>query len=159
MNNPDVLMNHIQKQADNLRKFQFANSDQISLGEMIDKCKAIKKFNEKDDLDVMFDFVYQFPTDIDSWRGIYSELALNHKTYQYATEKRKECKPMQLQEFIDLLETAAGKVFDGYKGGEYTMSRETPVWVANNGDTGSTAVLDIIDDGWQVIIITGYRPN
>ena len=47
--------------------------------------------------------------------------------------------------------------FTGWKGGEFTMSKRTPVWVSNSGVASNSAVIEIVDDGYQVIIMTGYR--
>lgn len=44
--------------------------------------------------------------------------------------------------------------FTGYKGGEFTMSGETPVYVANPDEAGGTAVVDVRDDGRRIVLIT-----
>lgn len=59
--------------------------------------------------------------------------------------------------FLQMLKGAVGKTFMGYKGGDFVMSRQTPVWVANYGDAGHTAVIGVVDDGYQVILITALR--
>ena len=41
---------------------------------------------------------------------------------------------------------AMGEVFQGYKGGDYQMGRNTPVWIANYGDVGKK-IMAIRDDG------------
>ncbi len=136
------------------RAESMAQSDQLTLGEIISKCEAIADLDYKCSDDegptVTFDFEYIRPTGIDSWRGIYAELALGFSS---------KCDEMPLSIFIELLKDAEGKTFTGYKGGDFTMSRHTPVWVANYGNSGNTAVIDIVDARWQVIIITGYRES
>lgn len=52
-----------------------------------------------------------------------------------------------------------GKTFTGYKGGDFEMSRRTPVWVANYGNAGNTGIVGIHDDGYSVIILTAYIPD
>jgi hypothetical protein len=37
------------------------------------------------------------------------------------------------------------------------MNENTPIWVANDGHSGNTAVIDVVDDGYQVILITALR--
>jgi hypothetical protein len=100
---------------------------------------------------VYFDFEYFFPTTIDSWRGIYSELALD------IDSSRGGVKAMPVTKFSKMLKNTVGKTFTGYKGGEFVMGKHTPVWVANYGNSGNTAVIDIIDKEYKVIIMTGYR--
>jgi len=126
------------------RAARLAQSDRLTLGEIIDKCEAIGG-----DADVVFDFEYAIPRGLDSWRGVYAELALSFG-FDHG-------EVMNLPEFVAMLKDAVGKSFYGYKGGEFTMSRRTPVWVANNGHSGNTAVIGVRDCGYQVVIETGYR--
>lgn len=136
-----------------------AESDQLTLGEIILKLEPIVNAQKsriedgKEEATVQYDFEYLYPTYIDSWRGIYAELALNFVDHS-GNDKEKT-----VTEFYNMLKEAVGKTFTGYKGGEFTMSRQTPVWVANYGNSGNTAVIDIIDNGYNVIIVTGYRES
>lgn len=136
-------------------------SDQLTLGEMILKLEPIVK-NQwkiknkyKEEAAVYYDFENLFPTEIDSWRGIYRELALN---YCMNPDMPKDL-PLKVTKFLTLLKNAVGKSFEGYKGGSFIMNKDTQVWVANYGNAGSTAVIDIIDNDYNVIIITGYRES
>lgn len=63
--------------------------------------------------------------ELDSYRGYYCDLAF---------EPLPSKKPAS--EILDVCREAMGKVFTGYKGGDYVMGALTPVWVANYGDTG-----------------------
>lgn len=143
------LQEIINRQMRAARAAEMAASDQLTLGQIIDKCEEIRPLNGDDEPRVVFDFEYAFPTGFDSWRGIYAELAL---CFQFHGDE------MRLSDFIAEAKAAVGKTFCGYKGGDYTMTRETPVWVANYGNSGSTAVIGVYDDGWQVVLMTGYRP-
>lgn len=139
------------------RKESFDKSDQLSLGEMILKLEPIVEKQKqriaenKTEATVQYDFEYLYPTSINSWRGSYAELALNFVTDE------NEYKPMTVTEFLALLRGCVGKEITGYKGGEFIMTKNTPVWVANFGNSGNTAVIDIIDNNYSVIIITGHR--
>jgi hypothetical protein len=104
------------------RKKSFAKSDQLTLGEIISKIENILKQNQEEIPLVCYDFEYLYPTSIDSWRGSYSELALSFEG---------ENNPPKADKFLEVLKDAVGKTFTGYKGGEFFMSRHTPVWVAN----------------------------
>lgn len=149
------LQEYLDKMSAAHRYDSLSKSDQLTLGEMILKLEHIQKMHEhsdrKDEATVYYDFEYFFPRRIDSWRGIYAELALDIQTHSDKTE------PLKLSEFIKLLKDADGSEFSGYKGGEFVMSKRTPVWVANYGNSGNTAVVEIIDCGYKVIIATGYR--
>lgn len=132
------------------RSNSLANSDQLTLGELILKLEPIaeKQKDRENEATVYYDFGYLFPNSIDSWRGSYSELALNYT---------EEGLPMKVSGFLKLLKDSLGKKFTGYKGGEFIMHKGTPIWVANYGDSGNTAVINVVDDGYRVIIITGLR--
>lgn len=58
-----------------------------------------------------------------SYRGYYSDLAL------------KPC-DATVQDLLNECRSAMGRVFYGYKGGEFIMHQNTPVWVASWGSTG-----------------------
>lgn len=82
-------------------KKSFENSDQLTLGEIISKCEAILATKIGDDMPtVYYDFGDLFPTNIDSWRGIYAELALNHTN---------EGESMKLDAFIEMLKKPSGQ--------------------------------------------------
>lgn len=89
----------------------------------------------------------RFPGSLLSSRGNYAELALGHETFGYvtATAMAKD------------LSSAIGYEFDGYKGGRYLMSRDTPIWRDNWGEWTETAIIGgRMLDGIATIII---QPN
>ncbi len=66
-------------------------------------------------------------------------------------------------DFIALLKRTVGATLYGYKGGEFLMIEDTPVWVANygeshgfrnEGDIWSQAVVGVSEDERHVIIET-----
>ena len=136
------------------RKETLARSDQLTLGELILKIEPIAARQESTiktyahEAMVQYDFENLFPTLIDSWRGSYCELALNFKT---------EGEKLTVTAFLQMLKDTIGKTLEGYKGGDFLMSKHTPVWVANYGNSGNTAVIEVIDEEHTVIIVTGYR--
>ena len=71
----------------------------------------------------------------------------------------KEVKGWSLADLIKQLKEAVGKVYTGYKGGDYTMTEDTPLWVANYGETGSTAITGVLDQGWCVLIVTDNKES
>src|ERR1044072_2340918 len=118
----------------------------IALGKLIRLLEC-----EKPDNWVTFDFVGMTPTTIDSYRGDYSHLALGFKA--------EHDESMTVAALLTLLKSSIGKVFHGYKGGEYKASEDTPVWVANYGESGSTAIVGLCDCSWKTVIKTEFQDN
>lgn len=144
MDKNDALQKFVDGIIETSRKRRMETSDQLTLGQLI----ALVENCEKSDAEVVYDFGYMAPTDIDSWRGSYAELALNYTEDQ--PRKTKET-------FLSMLKEAVGKTFTGYKGGEYRMSNDTPIWVANYGNSSDTAVIGVLDNSYQIIIETAHR--
>lgn len=62
---------------------------------------------------------------LDSYRGYYSDLA-------FAPDET----PRPVAALLAECRGAMGKVFQGYKGGDFLMGETTPLWVAGYGDCG-----------------------
>lgn len=137
------LQNVVNNAVQAARNERLKDSPQLTLGELILKLKALNKPDE----DVCFDFERATPTCLSSWRGSYCELAIRFDF---------ESNPHTVAKFIDLLEEAVGKTYTGYKGGDFVMGKRTPVWVANYGHSGNTAVVDVLDTRYRIIIKTEY---
>lgn len=80
-----------------------------------------------------------------SYRGYYSDLAF---------EKTKE--PTTAGKALVMVQECMGEIFEGYKGGEYVMSRNTPVWIANYGSCGDkimslqpNGALELVEEVWD----------
>ena len=72
--------------------------------------------------------------DPDSYRGYYSDVALDPTEESTAGELLVECREMM------------GRTMTGYKGGDYPVHENCPVWVAPYGSTGDK-LMSIGDDG------------
>ena len=142
----DKLQEMMDNAGDASRMKTLALSPQLTLGDIITKLEHLQAGLDKDDLerdpDVHFDFEYIQPTSFQSWRGIYKELALGFAIDGEAPK---------LSKFIEQCKECLGKSFYGYKGGDFIMSKRTPVWVANNGNSGNTAIVDVGFDYWVVL--------
>lgn len=114
----------------------------MTLGQIIDTLKRKEPTEE-----VRFDFVYFRPTTLRSWRGDYSQLSLG-----YAHDSPKTT---TVAELLAECEAAVGKTFQGWKGGDYTMNERTRVYVGNSGEGAGTAIVDIID-GTYLVLVTEY---
>ena len=83
------------------------------------------------------------PTSPHSYRGYYSDLA-------FETQK----KPIRATVLLGILkDSVLDKTFEGYKGGDYVMSADKPIWKAEYGDCGP-AVLDIRRENNALVLIT-----
>lgn len=138
----EILNNAVQaKRADEMK-----NSPQFVLIELIEQ---LGKITDKA-LPVCLDFNDEnkekmYPTRLDSWRGSYCELALN-----YATKD----KAPTVKELLDILKSGIGATFTGYKGGDFTMGKLTPVWVANYGDADNVIIVRIEEKDGLVTLKT-----
>jgi len=122
------------------RQEELKNSPQLLLGEMILKLKAIKN----KELPLFVDIMDKRPKGIDSWRGSYCELSIQTEDFgNYQGKIEKDYGDFQtheqisigkenptVAEWIEVLKEAQGKTFTGYKGGDFLMSKNTPVWLA-----------------------------
>lgn len=138
------------------REKSFANSPQITLGQLITEIESFDLRNSSDEFkNVCFDFGSAVPTNLDSWRGSYSELALGYKFSGYDNTK-EHFADITANDLLQELKSAIGKEYTGWKGGDFIMNEDTPVWVANPGNGGNTAIIGILDAGWQLVILTAY---
>lgn len=124
---------------------------QLTLGQFIDKLDQLSKFwYDTDDnaipKSIAFDFGYFKPSSIHSYRGYYDQLA-----FGYNDEVT-----MSASEFLSMCNDAVGKTFSGYKGGEFKMGLDTPLWVANPRESCDTAVCDVTEHDTHIIIHTCY---
>ena len=78
-----------------------------------------------------------------SYRGYYSDLALQPtEDAVTAGALLAEC------------QAVLGKDLAGYKGGDFMMDEETPMWVSHYGTSSGLALLGIIDAGDKLILTT-----
>jgi hypothetical protein len=82
--------------------------------------------------------------DLHSYRGYYSDLAFDINSSSDKTVKQllQECK------------SAVGTEYQGWKGGEFKMSKITPLFVAHEGSTG-LRLMGIVDGK----IVTSKEPE
>ena len=97
---------------------------QLTLGKMIDVLKAMPT-----------DTLIHGLGELDSYRGYYSDLAF---------EPTSESKTVA--ELLEVCQGAMGQVFTGYKGGDYMMGANTPLWLSHYGTTG-VKIMAINTDG------------
>lgn len=116
----------------------------LTLGEFIEKLKQQPQENT-----ITFDFGRLVPTSFDSWRGSYDELALGYENPEYNND-------LLVSKLLSLAIDVEGTIMEGYKGGYYTMKKETRLWADNYGKYSSTAIVDVIAFGNYSKIITRF---
>lgn len=103
---------------------QERSHSQMTIGKLLDRLSELPDSTLIDGVD-----------EPHSYRGYYSDLAL------------ERCKgKVTVAELTEMLRGVLGKELTGYKGGEYLMTHDTPVWMANEGETGPKIVA-LNDDG------------
>ena len=122
------------------RKAELTEYGTMSLGALINALESTK-----DDALVYFDFCGFTPGEIDSYRGYYDHLAI---------EPLRGVSAPSVAQFISSLRDCEANTYTGYKGGDYTMDLETPIWVSFYGSVSGTGIVSIDDQGCCVILVT-----
>lgn len=120
---------------------------QMTLGEFI---RALERQEPTEN--VKFDFVHFGPTTFDSYRGYYEQLALGYEECGRMRGDAQYEYPTVLQ-LYNLAKGALDKKFTGWKGGNYSMDERTRLWVANPGESGGTAIVNV-EQRLYVTIVT-----
>jgi len=115
------------------------HGDLITLGELLDWLEKLP-----DDVIVRFNNG-SFPQVFDSYRGYYDQIALND---------HGPVEPKVIH-FLSLVNKAIGYEFHGWKGGEYKMTRDTPIWVAKTGEASGYGIVGMeYQTGSDAILVT-----
>lgn len=80
--------------------------------------------------------------EFDSYRGYYDQLALG-----------TGLEPITVAELLAAASEAKGKVFQGYKGGDYLMTGDTAVWFSEYGCSSGVAIVGIDHEGDTVRLL------
>lgn len=107
----------------------------ITLGKLIE---ILKNYPEKN---VIFDNM-KYPSKPHSYRGYYSDLAFEESN-----------RIISSKEFIEVLEECIDKNFEGYKGSDFKMNKDTPLWKAEYGDFGES-IIDFYIENLNVVLKT-----
>lgn len=111
-----------------------------TIGSVIDALR-----NAEPDAAVMFDFCGAMPAKVASYRGWYDHLAIGWDVEGTSWPEAKDV--------AALLQEAIGSVFTGYKGGEYRMTADTPLWVDRWGDHSGTGIVAIEFLGESAVVL------
>lgn len=108
-----------------MNKQRFAT--QLTLGDLIDLLEHM-------DPDQM---IQNLPVP-HSYRGYYTNLAFNPST----------CR-VPVGQLLESCRGLIGETFEGYKGGEYTMDRSTPLWISDYGTVGERIMAINLDGSFE----------
>lgn len=78
-----------------------------------------------------------------SYRGYYEDLAIRPQAGP----------PKTVADVLSEARAAMGKVFEGYKGGDYVMGERTAMWVADYGDCGD-ALVSIEKNATSIVLVS-----
>lgn len=107
----------------------------ILLGELIAQLEKLPADGE-----INWAFASLPITAVDSWRGVYAELALG-----WGENRRRDQPALRtVGELLQNLRAAVGRTFEGYKGGQFTMGLGTPVWCDNYGEYTQTRIVSVL---------------
>lgn len=130
-----------------------ADAEPMRLGVLIDALKAscelpVAPFvsGGPPTRSVYFDWCQRTPCGLHSYRGIYSDLALGIGGPR----------AVKVVDLIEDCESAIGQTYEGRKGGEFRMDRDTKVWVADSGESHQWGVCGVECDDWHVTLRTKY---
>lgn len=97
----------------------------LTLGQAIEALEAVNP-----NYAVTFDYDENLsPSAPHSYRGYYSDLSLEPSTAR-----------ANVSDVLTMLESARGQTFEGYKGGDFPMNDDTPLWAASYGTTGRAII-------------------
>ena len=81
----------------------------------------------------------------DSWRGIYSQLAM-----EFSDNNQN----ITVNDLLIMAEFINGKYLGGYKGGDYLMHLNTPIHIANHGTSGNTKLVGVYESNGKAVLKT-----
>ena len=117
----------------------------MRLGDIINRLEELPA-----DFPILYDFEHAVPLAFISWRGSYDELSL---------EPCDAPHPQTVGTLLELAKQADGETFTGYKGGDYAMDRDTPVWADPYGDSEGRYIIEIDRGHGECTIRTAVRPS
>lgn len=83
------------------------------------------------------------PSAPESYRGYYIDLSFPPSST-----------PITVKEFLREAKDAIGKTFEGYKGGDFEMHSDTPLWASDYGSASGIAIMGAKVIAGRLILIT-----
>jgi hypothetical protein len=113
----------------------------LTLGDLVERLAAADP-----SFPVIYDWVEQAaPSAPESYRGYYSDLSFPPAST-----------PITAAELLRDAKDAIGSTFEGYKGGDFTMGADTPLWASPHGSANGIAIMDAKTFDGRVVLITKH---
>ncbi|MEN6545669.1 MAG: hypothetical protein ABFE07_06465 [Armatimonadia bacterium] len=109
----------------------------LTLGALIEALRSAPS-----DAVVRFDYMDCSPGEPHSYRGYYSDLSFD-----------RSAEPITVSQFLDTAVCCLGGTYEGYKGGDFLMTEDTPLWAASYGCCGRAIVGHHVNNG-NVVLLT-----
>ena len=90
------------------------------------------------------------PTTVDSWRGVYAEPALGWSPAGYT--KHVDTYPTVASLIAELEQAISGRIYTGWKGGEFTYDGTETLHVDNPGDYTMMSITGVDVKDYEVVI-------
>lgn len=113
------------------------NNIQMTLGKLIKELEGCDP-----SAPIRFSDDRQFPGDAISYRGYYCDLAFE-----------PTAEPSTAGQMLNECKQALGQTFVGYKGGNYMMGEDTPLWIASYGEASSRAIMGLESKDNEVVLM------
>ena len=86
--------------------------------------------------------------DFHSYRGYYEDLAI------------QPCeKPLSVEQLLVKARAALGEVFEGYKGGDFPMHKNSILWIAYYGSSGGLIPTAVREESERVVVDAVEQPE
>jgi hypothetical protein len=111
----------------------------VTLGQLIEHLQVLR-----DDLPVALP-LQRHPGRFVSYRGNYAQLAIEAGDgYKPGFESEGYVMHETVGSLLKAAKAVDGATLTGFKGGEYKMSRSTPIWIADEGDSTNVILADVV---------------
>ena len=130
------LIDEISRQQRELR-----TQSMFTLGNLIDELEKYPK-----EWEVLIEPFHLVPLSFHSYRGYYHDLCLT-----YATREESLGEEVSVGKLLEMCNEANGKEFTGYKGGEFLMDRETPIWISDY-DYSTGMAIEKIEEAYAGLV-------
>lgn len=113
---------------------------QMTIGGLI---RALRAAECDTDATLQWDFLTMGVYPGGSYRGFYDQYALEYGPLNPSDPREQKQRLATPADLARHLEGAIGQWYTGWKGGEYMMLDETPVWVGNPGESHDMGVVGV----------------
>ena len=138
-------MKELIKEFKNNLKNESLDKSAMSANEIIEKLTEFKSTNKLVVIK-MNNEIYTSNFDADSWRGSYNLPSISYS---------KDDSGVSIDTAIKNLNEVSGTEVYGYKGGEFILDADDPIFVANYGESNNrTAIVDIVELENYIVCLT-----